>query len=111
MSTVAMGKVAMAADDGRRIPLGWMLDRDGNPTTDPWSYANGGTLVPFGGYKGSGLSMMVESLAGILSGAALLKEWQIPENYIARCFVLLGYCKGDYPTVKPRKDNRMKIIE
>lgn len=44
-------------------------------------------------------------------GAALLKEWQIPENYIARCFVLLGYCKGDYPTVKPRKDNRMKIIE
>lgn len=74
MSTVAMGKVAMAADEGRSIPLGWMLDRDGNPTTDPWSYANGGTLVPFGGYKGSGLSMMVESLAGILSGAALLKD-------------------------------------
>lgn len=30
-------------------------------------------------------------------GAAFLKEWQIPENYIARCFVLLGYCEGDYP--------------
>ena len=74
MSTVAMGKVAMAADEGKRIPLGWMLDREGNPTTDPWSYANGGTMVPFGGYKGYGLSMMVESLAGILSGAALLKD-------------------------------------
>lgn len=44
-------------------------------------------------------------------GAALLKEWKIPENYVARCFVLLGYCKGDYPSVKPRKKNRWKIIE
>ena len=43
-------------------------------------------------------------------GSALLKQWQIPENYIARCFVLLGYCKGDYPAAKPRKDNRSKII-
>ena len=74
MSTVAMGKVAMAADEGRSIPLGWMLDKDGNPTTDPNSYKTGGTMVPFGGYKGSGLAMMVESLAGILSGAALLKD-------------------------------------
>lgn len=74
MSTVAMGKVAMAADEGRTIPLGWMLDKEGNPTTNPRSYAEGGTMVPFGGYKGSGLAMMVESLAGVLSGAALLKE-------------------------------------
>lgn len=74
MSTVAMGKVAMAADEGKQIPLGWMLDKDGNPTNDPWSYATGGTLVPFGGYKGSGLAIMVEALAGILSGAALLKD-------------------------------------
>lgn len=44
-------------------------------------------------------------------GAAYLKEWNIPENYIARCFVLLGYCKGDYPAVKPRKENRSFIIE
>ncbi len=74
MSTVAMGKVAMAADEGRKIPLGWMLDRDGNPTTDPWSYANGGTMVPFGGYKGSGLAVMVEAFAGMLSGAGLLRD-------------------------------------
>lgn len=44
-------------------------------------------------------------------GAALLKEWNIPENYIARCFVLLGYCSGDHPSAKPRKANRSKIIE
>lgn len=44
-------------------------------------------------------------------GAALLREWEIPENYVARCFVLLGYCDGQYPEVKPRKENRSKIIE
>ena len=44
-------------------------------------------------------------------GAALLKEWDIPENYLARCFVLLGYCKGEYPMAKPRKANRSKIVE
>lgn len=44
-------------------------------------------------------------------GAALLREWNIPENYIARCFVLLGYCEGEYPKEKPRKENRGRIIE
>lgn len=44
-------------------------------------------------------------------GAALLKEWNIPENHIARCFVLLGYCEGEYPAAKPRKENRSRIIE
>ena len=44
-------------------------------------------------------------------GAALLQEWGIPENYIARCFVLLGYCDGEYPKGKPRRENRGRIIE
>ncbi len=44
-------------------------------------------------------------------GAALLREWNIPENYIARCFVLLGYCKGEYPLPKSRKTQRNRIIE
>ena len=44
-------------------------------------------------------------------GAALLREWGIPDHYIARCFVLLGYCRGDYPAVKPRRQNRSVIIE
>ena len=95
MSAVAMGKVVIAADEGRQIPLGWMLDKDGNPTTDPWSYADGGTMVPFGGYKGYGLSMMVESLAGILSGAALLKDiraWNKDPNScgdVGHCFIAI----------------------
>lgn len=95
MSTVAMGKVAMAADEGRQIPLGWMLDKDGNPTKDPWSYANGGTMVPFGGYKGSGLAIMVEALAGMLSGAALLKDihaWNKDPAHsgnVGHCFIAI----------------------
>lgn len=45
------------------------------------------------------------------TGAAFLREWDIPEDYIARCFVLLGYCEGKYPQAKPRKDARCRIVE
>lgn len=44
-------------------------------------------------------------------GKAYLKAWEIPDNYIARCFVLLGYCEGDYPQSKPRKQGRKIVIE
>ena len=44
-------------------------------------------------------------------GVAFLREWGVPENYIARCFVTLGYIDGDYPKAKPRKENRSKIVE
>ena len=44
-------------------------------------------------------------------GAALLKEWGVPENYMTRCFVTLGYCDGEYPVSKPRKQGRCRIIE
>ena len=44
-------------------------------------------------------------------GEAYLKQWNIPETYIARCFVLLGYCKGDYPAEKLRKPSRSLIVE
>ena len=44
-------------------------------------------------------------------GAAFLREWGVPENYIARCFVTLGYIDGEYPKAKPRKAGRCKIVE
>lgn len=44
-------------------------------------------------------------------GKAILKEWEIPENYTAVCFVILGYIDGEQPQTKPRKANRIKIIE
>ena len=45
------------------------------------------------------------------TGAAMLREWGIPENYTARCFVLLGYVNGEYPGEKPRRAGRSKIVE
>ncbi len=50
-----------------------------------------------------------EETFGNETGAAFLREWNIPDNYIARCFVILGYCDGEYPQPKPRKTYRNKI--
>ena len=67
-SVVALGKLILAQKLGKDIPLGWALDRDGKPTTDP-AAGRAGSLIPIGGPKGSGLALMVEVLSGILSGA------------------------------------------
>lgn len=45
------------------------------------------------------------------AGRELLQKWGIPETDTALCFVILGYCDGDYPPIKPRKDNRFVIID
>lgn len=41
----------------------------------------------------------------------LLKKWNVPDNMTAKCFVLLGYCEGEYPQAKPRKEGRVLIVE
>ena len=68
-SVAAWGKIQSAIDRGRSIPEGWLLDSDGQPTTDP-SQVRGGTLLTFGGHKGSGLAFLTEALAGALSGVS-----------------------------------------
>lgn len=68
LSTVALGKLILAQKLGKEIPLGWALDKDGKPTTDP-AEGRKGSLLPIGGAKGSGMALMVEVLSGILSGA------------------------------------------
>jgi LDH2 family malate/lactate/ureidoglycolate dehydrogenase len=69
-SQVAGGHILLAKSRGEPIPEGWALDSEGNPTTDPDGYLDGGTILPLGGYKGAGLSLIVDVLAGILSGGA-----------------------------------------
>jgi LDH2 family malate/lactate/ureidoglycolate dehydrogenase len=66
-SVVAGGKLQVARAKGQPIPLGWALDRDGNPTTDPHA-ASDGSLLPVGGPKGYGMALMFDVLAGVLSG-------------------------------------------
>jgi uncharacterized oxidoreductase len=70
-TTVAAGKLRLARIEGRPIPRGWIVDRDGLPSTNPDDYFNGGALLPLGGdqgHKGYGLSFMVEVLSGLLTG-------------------------------------------
>ena len=68
-STAARGKIRLAAKNGESIPADWALDENGQPTTDP-NKALLGSMLPIGGYKGVGLSLMVDFLAGLMSGAA-----------------------------------------
>ena len=65
---MAMGEVQVAKREGHKVPLGTGLTKEGKDTTDPAEIADGGVLLPFGGYKGSGIAMMVELLAGALVG-------------------------------------------
>ena len=68
-SAVARGHIILAAKEGKAIPLGWALDQDGKPTTDPKEALNG-ALLSLGGAKGYALALGVEVMAGILSGSA-----------------------------------------
>lgn len=67
-SQVAFNRIKNAALEGTAIPEGWALDSHGRPTTDAQEALIGG-VVHFGGYKGSGLAVMVQVLSGILSSA------------------------------------------
>lgn len=67
-SAIAHGDVQIAARKGERLPEGMGVDSLGQPTQDPKAILEGGALLPFGGHKGSALSMMVELLAAALTG-------------------------------------------
>ena len=67
-SAIAHGDVQIAAREGRQLPPGMGVDAQGLPTQDPAAILQGGALLPFGGHKGSALSMMVELLAAALTG-------------------------------------------
>jgi (2R)-3-sulfolactate dehydrogenase (NADP+) len=69
LSEVARGKLMVAAREGKPIPAGWALDKDGNPTTDPKAGLEG-MMLPAGGAKGAMLALTVELLACALSGSA-----------------------------------------
>jgi L-2-hydroxycarboxylate dehydrogenase (NAD+) len=68
-TVAAYGKVKVAAQQGKTMPEGWMIDREGHPLVDP-NRADDGFLLPIGGYKGAALALMFGLLAGTLNGAA-----------------------------------------
>jgi hypothetical protein len=67
-SASAAGKVNIRRLKGEKLPEGWLVDAGGKPTTDPNDLFSGGSLLPFGGYKGYGLCVAVDILGGALTG-------------------------------------------
>ena len=68
-SAVAIGKVAVARDKGKKLPEGCIIDKKGQPSVDPNDYFDGGAALPFAAHKGAALGLAVELLAGALVGA------------------------------------------
>ena len=71
---MAMGEVQVAAREGHNVPEGTGLDATGQLTKDPSKILDGGVLLPFGGHKGYGLSLMVELLTAGLIGETFSDE-------------------------------------
>jgi (2R)-3-sulfolactate dehydrogenase (NADP+) len=69
-SQVAWTAVKRAAEQGHDIPLGWALDEEGKPTTDPVA-GLAGSMAPSGGYKGFGQGLIVEVMCAALTGSSL----------------------------------------
>lgn len=85
LSAVAATKLRTAQVLKQSIPEGWMVDADGLPTTDAGKWPENGSLLPIAGHKGYGLALLVEVLAGVLTGAAVtqeVKSWllKLPES-------------------------------
>ncbi|GAB7056167.1 Ldh family oxidoreductase [Paenibacillus sp. YK5] len=85
-SVVARGKIIVAAQKGEDIPTGWAIDKDGKPTTDA-NAALEGSVLPVGGPKGYAISMFIDILSGVLTGAGFGKyvhnmydNWEQPQN-------------------------------
>ncbi len=83
-SAIAHGDVQIAARNGERLPPGMGVDSLGQPTQDPKAILEGGALLPFGGHKGSALSMMVELLAAALTGGNFSFEFNWADHPGAR---------------------------
>ncbi len=87
-SAVAQGKISLARSRGEAVPPGWIINKDGNPTTDPNEYFGGGAILPVGadqGHKGYGLSFMVEVFSGLLTGLGFGIDPQAKHN--DGCFI------------------------
>ncbi|XP_030835235.1 uncharacterized protein LOC584101 [Strongylocentrotus purpuratus] len=100
-TTVAYGKVEICHLKGQTLPSGWGSNSDGKETSDPKEVLNGGGLQPLGGgettggYKGTGLALMVEVITGILGGAHFgtnIRKWSAGEREadLGQCFVALN---------------------
>lgn len=114
----ARGKIRKAARRGESIPEGYALDSSGRPTTDPTA-ALDGVVLPIGGPKGSGLAMMMDIFAGVMSGSAFAggvndqyKNLEEPQN-VGHWFLVFRpevFLEGGMSEFKQRMDALVKAI-
>lgn len=116
-SVSAKGNIALAMKEGRDIPLGMALDKDGNPTTDAKA-ANEGVLLPFGLYKGYSIGLIISLLAFALGGAEM--DINIPRFFEhpeleANCGYFMGCLDisrfTDVETFKARVDTMFELLK
>jgi LDH2 family malate/lactate/ureidoglycolate dehydrogenase len=109
-TTVAGGKIAVARDRGESIPEGWILTKEGLPSTDPNDFYSGGMLQTMAGHKGFGLSMVAEALGGALTGATRFEKGDNPGN----CVFMVGIATdvfqaaGEYAALEDRSISKVK---
>jgi LDH2 family malate/lactate/ureidoglycolate dehydrogenase len=80
ISTVARGKIRLAALKREKIPEGWAFDEEGNPTSDPVA-ALRGSLAPIGGPKGYGLALSLDVLCGLVTGSSFLRDVKALDDF------------------------------
>ena len=88
---VAEGKLFVASNKGEQVPPGWIIDKHGKPTTQPKDFYDGGALLTVGAHKGSGLSIIVDLLAGAISTG----KSSDPEDTVLRNNMLSIYIAPD----------------
>lgn len=97
MSMVAGGKFLLAQSRDEKIPFGWATDKDGRPTDDP-GQALEGFLLPIGGHKGFGLSLVIELLCGVISGGNFQHQvrsmYTSPDSSSGTCHMMLALDPG-----------------
>jgi LDH2 family malate/lactate/ureidoglycolate dehydrogenase len=112
-SVVARGKIWLAGLAGKKIPLGWALDKDGRPTDDP-NAAQAGSLEAIGGPKGSGLSLVIDILCGVLTGTTLSGQVRLIADLsapmkVSHLFMAINI--ASFVNLEQFKNNVEKVIE
>lgn len=115
-STVAMGRVQALKREGKQLPPGAAVDKDGNPTTDPSQVA---ALLPFGAHKGYGMSLLNELFAGLIGGSLPTirgRQTEIPGEKTTSAFYFQvihpeALSGGDFAQGRDQKQNLKAVIE
>lgn len=107
-SKISVGEVIIAKRDGKQIPEGFGLDKEGNPSTDPSTILSGG-ILPFAGHKGSGMAMMVELLSGVLIHSSIRPDSQW--NWGSFFILIDPTMFGDIDTYKQEVTKSIKMLK